>query len=112
MVVLVSCKNEEDPIKAKALEWPQHFFIITLWELYVAMETRVTIRAGPKPPAAFPPTPMTLQMKFGCDRLNGPLIGEILMFESVYRQTDRLTDRRRLEGYTKSSPCETSAQVN
>ena len=25
MVVLVTCKNEEDPIKIKALEWPQHF---------------------------------------------------------------------------------------
>ena len=25
MVVLVTCKNEEDPIKIKALEWPQGF---------------------------------------------------------------------------------------
>ena len=25
MHVLVICKNEEDPIKMKALEWPQHF---------------------------------------------------------------------------------------
>ena len=25
MVVLVTCKNEEDPSKMKALEWSQHF---------------------------------------------------------------------------------------
>ena len=24
MVFLVSCKNEEDPTKVKALEWPEH----------------------------------------------------------------------------------------
>ena len=31
------------------------FPIITLWELSVAMDTRVAIRSGPKPNAAFPP---------------------------------------------------------
>ena len=41
--------------KIKALEWTQHFPIITLWELSVAMDTRVPIRSGPKPNAAFPP---------------------------------------------------------
>ena len=33
----------------------QVFPIITLWELSVAMETRVLIRSGPKPNAANPP---------------------------------------------------------
>ena len=42
--------------KMKALEWTQHFPIITLWELSVAMDTKVPIRSGPKPNAAFPPT--------------------------------------------------------
>ena len=42
--------------KMKALEWSQHFPIITLWELSVAMDTRVLIRSGPKPNASFPPT--------------------------------------------------------
>ena len=28
MVVLVTCKNKEDPIKMKALEWPQHYSLI------------------------------------------------------------------------------------
>ena len=31
------------------------FAIVSLWELSVAMETRVPIRPGPKPNAAFPP---------------------------------------------------------
>ena len=30
------------------------FPIISLWELYVAMETRVPIRPGPEPNATFP----------------------------------------------------------
>ena len=42
-------------LKMKALEWTQHFPIITLWELSVAMDTRVPIRSSPKPNAAFPP---------------------------------------------------------
>ena len=41
--------------KMKALECSQHFPIITLWELSVSMDTRVPIRSGPKPNAAFPP---------------------------------------------------------
>ena len=43
------------------------FTIITLWELSVAMETRVLIRSGQKPNAANPPPPMMIQIKFGCD---------------------------------------------
>ena len=41
--------------KMKALEWTQIFPIITLWELFVAMETRVPILPGPKPNAINPP---------------------------------------------------------
>ena len=40
---------------------------ITLWELSVAMETRVLIRYGPKPNAANPLPPMMLKMKFDYD---------------------------------------------
>ena len=39
--------------KMKVLEWSQAVPIITLWELFVAMETRVSIRSGQKPIAAF-----------------------------------------------------------
>ena len=42
--------------KMKALEFSQHFPIIYLWELSVAVDTRVLIRSGPKPNTSFPPT--------------------------------------------------------
>ena len=51
--------------KMKALACSQHFPIITLCELSVAMDTRVRIRSGPKPNASFPPYPMMLHIKFG-----------------------------------------------
>ena len=41
--------------KMKELEWSQIFPITTLWELSVAMETRVLIRSHPKPNAVNPP---------------------------------------------------------
>ena len=41
--------------KMKAREWTKHFPIITLWELSVAMKTRVPILPGPKPNAINPP---------------------------------------------------------
>ena len=40
----------------KALEWSQIFPIITLWELSIAMETRVPIRSGKKTYCNFSPT--------------------------------------------------------
>ena len=49
MDVLVTCKYEEDPIKNEGAR------VITLWELFVAMETRVPILPGPKPNAINPP---------------------------------------------------------
>ena len=50
MVVLVTCKNKEDPIKN---EGHNVFSIITLREMSVAIEIIVLIRSGPKPNAAF-----------------------------------------------------------
>ena len=49
MDVLVTCKYEEDPIKNEGARVDNIFPIITLWELFVAMETRVPILPGPKP---------------------------------------------------------------
>ena len=43
------------PSKTKALACVQDFIKITIWELSVAMKSRVQIRPGPKPNAAFPP---------------------------------------------------------
>ena len=55
MDVLVTCKYEEDPIKNEGARVDNIFPIITLWELSVAMETRVPILPGPKPNAINPP---------------------------------------------------------
>ena len=74
MDVLVTCKYEEDPIINESARVVTTFFpIITLWELSVAMETRVLIRSGPKP--------------------NGQLVAEILKFEIV--DVRQRTDGRR-----------------
>ena len=52
MDVLVTCKYEEDPIKNEGARVVTIFSpIITLWELSVAMDTRVPIRSSPKPNA-------------------------------------------------------------
>ena len=54
MDVLVTCKYEEDPIENEGARVVTRFSpIITLWDLSVAMDTRVPIRSGPKPNAAF-----------------------------------------------------------
>ena len=56
MDVLVTCKYEEDPIKNEGARVDTTFSpIITLWELFVAMETRVPILPGLKPNAINPP---------------------------------------------------------
>ena len=56
MDVLVTCKYEEDAIKNEGARVVTTFPpIITLWELTVAMDTRVPIQSGPKLSAAFPP---------------------------------------------------------
>ena len=99
------------PASMKRIGWKlaekkrRHLFpIITLWELSVAMETRVLIWSGPKPNAAFPPT-------HWCFRINlvviGPLVAEIFMFEIVKDgRRRRTTDDGRTpgHGYTISSP--------
>ena len=63
MVFLVNCKNEENPNKNEGARVVTRFS--PLWKLYVAMETRVLIKSGPKPKAA--PTPMMIQIKFDCN---------------------------------------------
>ena len=55
MHVMVTCKYEKDPFKSIQENVMTSFPIITLWELSVAMETRVLILSGSKPTEAFPP---------------------------------------------------------
>ena len=87
MAVLVTCKNEEDPIKMEELECSQDFPIITLWELSVAMETRVLIRSGPKPNACSQPPPQW------CFRWNWIMIGRP-RYSSLKVRTDPRTPAR------------------
>ena len=49
MVVLLTCMNEEDPIKKEGARVLTRFspIIPGLWELSVAMETRVPTRSDP-----------------------------------------------------------------
>ena len=55
MVVLVTYKNEEDPIKNEgAIVATMFSQIKTLWEVFVAIETRVLIRSGPNIMQPFP----------------------------------------------------------
>ena len=56
MVVIVTCKNKEEQIKNEGARVVTRFSpIITLWELSVAMETRVLIRSYPKHNTVNPP---------------------------------------------------------
>ena len=55
MHVIITCKYEKNRMKTAEKSGDPVFSIIILWELSVAMETRVLIRSGPKPIAAFTP---------------------------------------------------------
>ena len=68
MYVIVTCKCKKHLIKIKL---PRKRGVavsptITLWELSVAMETRVLILSGSKPNAASFPHPNQLQIEIGC----------------------------------------------
>ena len=71
------------------------FSIIALWELSVAMETKVLIRSGPKPNAAFP------YHNDASDKIS--LVAEIFMFENV-EDVRRQTDAGAWVYFTFSSP--------
>ena len=88
IVVLVSCKNNEEPSKMKELEWSQDFPHYNPMELSVAMKTIVLIRSSPKHNAVSPPPQC-------CSRWNlitiSQLVSELFMFESVDARTDGRT---------------------
>ena len=67
------------------------FLNITLWELSVAMETRVLIRSGPKPNAAFPhPNDASDKNLIAM----GLLVAKIFRSESVDGHTEAHKDGR------------------
>ena len=42
MVALVTCKNEEDPLKMKELEWSQHIFHCKSMRIFPDAQWQVT----------------------------------------------------------------------
>ena len=54
MHVIITCKYEKGPIKNIGKRCDDVFPIVTLWELSVAMETRVLIQSRSKTTEAFP----------------------------------------------------------
>ena len=57
MHVIVTCKYKKGSDEKQLRKSGSTVFsIMTLWELSVAMETRVLIQSGPIPKAAFPPS--------------------------------------------------------
>ena len=109
MHAIVTCKYEMGRIKTADKKWQHRFsHYHSLWELYVAMETRVLIRSGSNPNAALSLTPMMLSIKFHCDRPAD--CGDIHVWkcEQTHPRTHGRTDGRRLDWYTISS----SAQVS
>ena len=92
MVVLVTYKNGEDPIKnenTRVLSLLTRFSpIINLRQLSVAIETRVLIRSGPKSKCSFSPTPMMILIKFGCHPLTGCGDIQVLKCSQMDGRTD------------------------
>ena len=86
------------------------FSIVSLWELSVAMETRVLIRPGQKPNTTFP------LLNDALDKIWSRLALLSYRYSSLKMWTDARThgrtDGRRLDFYTISSPCMPSATVS
>ena len=101
MVVLVTCKNKEDPIKIEGARVVTRFSpIITLWELSVAMRHQSSDPIWPKILCSQSPTPMMLQMKYYYD----PPAGLRDIHVGKCGRTHERMDGRRLESHTISSP--------
>ena len=67
MVVLVTCKNEEDPIQKGGARVLKIFPIITLWELSDANGNQISDLFWPKTLCSLSTIPIMLQMKLDFD---------------------------------------------
>ena len=45
MSVLLACKNEEDPIKMQALEWPRHFSNYKSLKIFQDAQGQITLQS-------------------------------------------------------------------
>ena len=71
MDVLVTCKNEEDPIKMKTLEWSQDFPHYNPMGAICNHRNQSSDSIYLKTQCSLSPTPMLLQLKFDCSRSTG-----------------------------------------
>ena len=49
MVVLVNCKNEEDPLKMKVLEWSQQIFHCKSMQIFPDAQVQLTLQSEVSP---------------------------------------------------------------
>ena len=71
MVVLVTCKNKDDPIKNEELEWSQGFPHYNPMRAIDCHGNQSSDPIRPKTLCSQSPTPMMLQMKFDNDQPAG-----------------------------------------
>ena len=72
MVVLLTCKDEEDPIKMKALECQQDFpHYNPIGAAICCHGNQSSDPIWPNTQCSLSPIPMMLQIKFDCDRPTG-----------------------------------------
>ena len=95
MDVLITCKNEEDPIKMKALEWSHDYPHYNSMGAICCHGNQSSDPIWPTTKCSLSPIPMMLQLKFIAI---GSLVAGIFVFESVHTHTDTLMD-----GWTDAS---------
>ena len=100
--------------KMGAQEWPQGFPHYDPMGAICCHGNQSSNLISPKTQCSLSPTPMIRLLKYDCDRHTGCRGGDIHVWKCGHTDThtDTLTDRRRLDWYTISSPCEPSAQVS
>ena len=109
-------RNNKILSKMKALEWPQGFPHYNPMETICCHGNQNSNLISPKTLRSLSPTPMMLLLNFDCDCHTG--CGDIHVWKCGHTDTQTdwltgiLTDRRRLDWYTISSPWEPSAQVS
>ena len=99
----------------KALEWPQGFLHYNPMGAICCHGNQSSNPISLKTSCSFTPTPMMLLLKFDCDQHTGcgdTSCLKVWTLTHTHTHTDTLTDRRRLDWYTISSPCEPLAQVS
>ena len=105
MHVIVTCKYEKDLIKNIRENVMSFFPIITLWELSVAMGTRVLIQSGSKTTESFP------HPNDASDKISFQSAYWLQRYSCLKVLTDAHTQGRKLDWYAISSHCQPSGEL-